>query len=970
MVEHTLSESARSAAPTGTVVFLFSDVEGSTGLWQEHPQAMREALALHQALLQASIAANSGYVFQIVGDGLFAAFPIAMAGLAAAAAAQRALAAEAWGETGPLRARMALHAGPADLRPEELKSGQYASSLTLSRTSRLLAAAHGGQILVSATVEALTRDQLAPDMQLRDLGVFRLRDLPVPEHIYQLTLPGLRAEFPPVRSPGAAPTNLPTPLTSFVGRERELQEVKDLLAGARLLTLTGSGGTGKTRLALQAAGELGDRYPDGAWLVELAPISDPTLVTQTIASALGVRDQSGHALLDMLKGYLLARTLLLILDNCEHLLAACAAVIGDLLRTVPGLTVLTTSREPLGVAGEVTYRVPSLSLPEAGRTLTAADLMAYEAVHLFVERARAVQPAFHLTYENAGAIVLVCRRLDGIPLAIELAATRVRSLSVEQIAERLDDYFRLLTGGSRTAMPRQQTLRAMVDWSHDLLTAPERVLLRRLSVFSGGFDIEAAEAVCADYEPGQGPAGALPAADVLDVLAHLVDRSLVVADTQGIEARYRLLEMIRQYAREKLQAAGEGAAVRDRHLAYYLRLAEESGGVFFAMVNMRRLELEQDNLRTAMDWSVATQPVSAVRMGSLLVGYWVAHGLVTEGRRWLADALQALKQQPDEPTKDVHADPAGSTREAGQAGEAGKLQGRRRSMVARGLAQLGYMNYAQGDYVGARRILEEGSQLAREPEDREAQISSLSMLGQISALLGDPAEARAAAAEGLALARAFPDRRFLAMALYGAGEVARLADGDYEQARAYLSESLKIWRDLEEPLGQALCLIGYGFAAYRQGLYDEARAHFRESMAIFSTRNERTAFNYARSAVADVDRQQGHYDEATHLYQETLAEWRLLGNLGGVARCIECLGFMAAAQGSPEHAAQLWGAASALRGAQSAPMTTEEGVEYAQLTDAARAAAGRSGAGSSGFEDAWTAGQALTPAQAIEYALA
>ena len=376
------------------------------------------------------------------------------------------------------------------------------------------------------------RDQLPPDVDLRDLGAHRLRDLVRPEHIFQVSAPGLPDDFPPLSAPNVALTNIPAALTSFVGRTRELAEVKELLAGTRLLTLTGTGGTGKTRLALQVAAEVrnGNLYPDGAWLVELAPLSDPGLVLQAIASALGVREQRGHSLLDMLRGHLLASRLLLVLDNCEHMLEACVAAVTELQRSAPGLTIIITSREPLGVGGEVTYRVPSLSLPQPGTVVEPDELLQYEAIRLFVERARAVLPGFQLTAQNMRAIAQICRRLDGIPLAIELAAARVRVLSAEQIAARLDDHFKLLTGGSRSALPRQQTLQALVDWSYNLLSDPERVLLRRLSVFAGGWSLEAAEQVT-DLPPvdlptpgsisGQalGATDEGPRLDVLDLLA-------------------------------------------------------------------------------------------------------------------------------------------------------------------------------------------------------------------------------------------------------------------------------------------------------------------------------------------------------------------------------------------------------------------------------------------------------------------
>ncbi len=988
------SEAEVQSLPSGTITFLFTDVEGSTRLWQEDPARMKVALAGHHARLQQAIEEHRGYTFQIVGDAFHAAFSTAPAALAAALEAQRALQEQGTGAappslpaadgpvahnsqvldlssgSPPLRVRMALHTGPAEVHPEDLRSGQYASSMTLSLTARLLSAAHGGQILLSAAAEELARDQLPPGGVLRDLGVHRLRDLVRPQHIFQLSGPGLPDEFPPLNAANETLTNIPIQLTSFVGRARELAEVKGLLAGTRLLTLTGTGGTGKTRLALQVASEVLDEYPDGAWLVELAQLSDPGLVLQAIASALGVREQQGHALLDMLRGYLLARNLLLVIDNCEHLLDACVVAVTELQTSVPGLTVLTTSREPLGVAGEVTYRVPSLSLPEPGRKSKPEQLLQYEAVRLFVERARAVLPGFELSEQNVAAITKICRRLDGIPLAIELAAARMRVLSAEQIAARLDDHFKLLTGGSRSALPRQQTLQALVDWSYNLLSDAECVLLRRLSVFAGGWSLEAAEQI-AGFAPTDAPAASRLAGqatpsdveeaglDVLDLLARLVDRSLVLADTQAGEARYRLLEMIRQYAREKLQAAGKSTPVRDRHLQFYLSMVQRMGGEFMGWERVDLLVPEEDNLRTALEWATATRPLDAVRLGSGLIDYWVSRGLASEGRRRLSEALQESCQEP-------LADD-----------EESELRGR---ICARGRARLGYLHYAQGDYLAARASLEESLPGARDVGARGTLCYALGLLGMVDALLGDFPAAQAAAGEALRLARALPDRRFLGFALYASGEVAGQATADQSDARALFAESLRVWRTEGGQMGEALAVWGLGMAAYRQGFYDEAADRFRESMTIRDAMHDRTSMNVARSALADVARQQGRFAESAALYRETLAQWRQIGNLGAVARCMECLGFLAAAQAEaqpPEartgsepdarltEAARLLGAAQALRESGAAsPMTAEETVEYERLVPAARALGDPIA-----FDAAWNEGCTMTAAEAVEYAL-
>ncbi|MSP12497.1 MAG: adenylate/guanylate cyclase domain-containing protein, partial [Chloroflexi bacterium] len=627
-----------SSLPSGTVTFLFSDVEGSTKLWQAHPEAMKTALARHDTLLRATIESRDGYVFKTVGDEFCAAFPTALAALAAALAIQRALHAEDWlgGGTPPLRVRMGLHTGAADVR-----DGDYFGA-TLSRVARLMAAGHGGQTLLSHATQVLVQDDLPHGVTLRDLGARRLRDLVRPEQIFQLVAPDLPAEFPPLRTLDAFPHNLPVQLTSFIGREKEMADIKRLLPSTHLLTLTGVGGTGKTRLSLQVAADLLEEFADGVWLVELAPLADPALVPQAVATALGVREESGRPLLATLTDYLRAKHLLLILDNCEHLVAACIQVAEALLRACPHLKMLATSREALGITGESIFHVPSLPLPDPLRLPPVETLTQYEAIRLFIDRAVAVKSDFTVTNANAPAVAQICHRLDGIPLAIELAAARVRALSVEQISKRLDDRFRLLTGGSRSALPRQQTLAALIDWSYNLLTAPERALLQRLSVFAGGWSLEAAEQVCADVGQDSGhPRDVVLSSEVLDLLTRLVDKSLVNAEDQDGETRYRLLETIRQYARDRLLESGEGDQVRDRHLQYFLQLAEE-GEIQLRgpqqMAWFKRLQTEQDNFRIALQWSLGTE--AGLRLAGALADFWVWwRGEISEGRRWLEEIL-------------------------------------------------------------------------------------------------------------------------------------------------------------------------------------------------------------------------------------------------------------------------------------------------------------------------------------------
>jgi predicted ATPase/class 3 adenylate cyclase len=958
----------------GTVIFLFTDIEGSTRLWQEQPSAMQEALARHHALLRTAITAHGGSVFLVVGDGFCAAFGTAQAAVAAAVGAQRALAAEAWGPTGPLRVRMALHAGPASLQRQDVSAGEYASGLTLSHVSRLLSAGHGGQVLLSAAAHGLAAGALPDGAALRDLGVHRLRDLPLPEHIYQLTAPGLPDAFPSLRTAGASAGNLPAPLTSFIGRERELSELAEVLSGARLLTLTGSGGTGKTRLALQLARESAEQYPDGAWLVELAPVADPGLLVQTVAAALGLREQPGRPLLATLKDALATSEALLLLDNCEHLLDASAALVADLLQSAPGLKVLATSREPLAVSGEVVYRVASLSLPDPLQTPPAADLMRYEAARLLVERAQAAQPGFRLTDANAAAIARICQRLDGIPLALELAATRLRTLSAEQIAARLDDYFSLLTGGVRTALPRQQTLRALIDWSYDLLSEPERALLRRLSVFSGGWTLEAAEAVGRkdrNLEPGfggpHGAAGQERELDVLETLGRLVDRSLVIAETPDVgrngispyeptETRYRLLEMIRQYAREKLLAAGESAAIRDRHLAFYAGLAEAGEPALHRPDQagwLARLDTELDNLRSAMGWAMGTHPLAALQIAADLREFWTRRGLATEGRRWLGEALERVEETPESATGEVE-----RTRARG-----------------RGLTGLATLLIAQGEFGRAFPAAQEGVRLARGTGDAHDLILPLAMFAFIAGMSGHPDEARNAAQEVLTLPREPADEVWVGLTWSTLAYLASGLERDYGKARAYLLEGRAISRNVGDAWAEGMVAFNLGTLAFAQGDYGEAQARFHESLATWEGTGEHYFTHLPTSGLADVARRTGKNDRAEALYRQLVTRWQQVGNVGAMARCIECLAFVSVARGDAgpnremqwQHAARLLGAAEAQREASASLMMPEERAEYDQVKGRLLGTDGRPPL--PGVLDAWRQGRAMTRAQAVEYAL-
>ncbi len=617
-----------SNLPSGTVTFLFTDIEGSTKIAQEYRDTWELLRARHNAILRSAIEANNGYVFQIIGDAFCAAFHIAREALQASIAAQHKLQKEDWGEA-PIKVRMGINTGAAQFGRSADGSGGYTGYSTLARTQRVMSTAYGGQILISNTSSELLHGELPAGVSLRDMKEHRLKGLLNPEHLWQAVTEGLQSDFPALQTLNSIPNNLPIQLTSFIGREQEIARIKTLVEHHRLVTLTGSGGVGKTRHSLQVAAEVLDAFPDGVWLVELATISSPELVPQALESVLGLQGDQGRSQAARLQDYLQSKTVLLLLDNCEHLLEACAKLADGLLQSCPNLKILVSSREALGMAGEMSFRVSSLSLPDLHHLPSLDRLTQYDSVRLFIERATAVKADFVVTNHNAPAVAQICSRLDGIPLAIELAAARIRGLSAEQISERLDDRVRLLTAGSRTALPRQQTLRATIEWSYDLLSEAERVLLRRLAVFVSDWTLEAAEEICAGTEvptgstmsPTQVAGGiAVTKPEVMDLLLRLVDKSLVVPEERAGQARYHMLESIRELAGDKLLESGDGAWLRLRHLDFFLKFSEQSEARLTGtapLAWLHQLGAEYENLQAALDWAGANNnPLPALRLSN------------------------------------------------------------------------------------------------------------------------------------------------------------------------------------------------------------------------------------------------------------------------------------------------------------------------------------------------------------------
>src|SRR5947208_7064670 len=874
---------ADGGLPRGTLTFLFTDLEGSTHLLQRLGDRYPALLAAHYELMRAAFGRNGGQEVGTRGDALFVVFEQASAAVASAVTAQLALANYSWPDDCEVRVRMGLHTGEA-----EVVDCDYVG-VAVHAAARICSAAHGGQVLVSGVTRAIAEPELTGDTAFVELGRHRLKDLAEPVGLAQVVHDGLVREFPRLRL-DAVPGNLPKQVTRFVGRDSELRDAAGHLSGGRrLVTFSGSGGSGKTRLALQVAAEVVDRFPDGAWLVELASVSDEAQLPHVLTTTLGVREESGRHLESTLAEALAPKRMLLILDNCEHGLTGTAELTDLLLQACRGVQVMATSQEALGLPGEVVLRVPPMAPAEG--------------VELFADRARLRNRAFALTEDNRDTVADICRRLDGIPLAIELAAARVNVLTPAQILDRLGDQFRLLTGGDRTAVPRQQTLRAAVDWSHELLSKDERTLLRRLAVFSGGWTLEAAEAVTAG--------DALDALDVLDLLDHLVARNLVVVEEQDGAARYRLLGSIRQYAQEKLVDAGEVVEYRRRHLEFFSELVRRAESELTGPDQaawLARLATEYDNVRAALDWAGSGAAGSGLLldMAGCLWRFWLVRGPWREGRAWIARGLGV----------DGGAAPASVRAKAlaaagGLAIEQGDLDAAQPFLdeslalwqqlgdvagTAHALNHLGTLAMARFEYDASRAFLRDALEMRRAINDERGVAVSLRNLGLLAALQRDFYSARMLYEEALPLARRLGEKRVMAT-ITQALALAVFEDGELSQARRLAEEGLVIDRELGNRQGIAEHLTVLAGVARAEGDGDAAAAMFAEALAIWKGLAARDAEARAYTTLGDMAHARHDYEMARVYLTAALASWRSLGDDAAVARILNLAGWAAAMQG-------------------------------------------------------------------------
>ena len=911
---------------TQTLTFLFTDIEGSTAMVQRLGDAWAGVLADHHRLIRESLAAHDGEEVVSQGDGVFAVFASPRACAGAAIQMQRALASHAWPAGERVQVRMGIHSGEAS------RTAAGLTGLEVHRAARIAAVARGGQVVVSAAAAGLLTGSLPAGAGLKDLGLHRLKDVGRAERIFQLQAEGLPPAFPPLRSLDNPKllNNLPAQVSSFVGREVELAEVRALVGGSRLVTLTGAGGAGKTRLALHVAADLLGGGGEGVWFADLAPLGDPDLVAVTVADVLGVRLEPGRPVLETLAEAVGGRSLLVLLDNCEHVIGACAKLADALLRGCPGLALLATSREPLGIGGERVYRVPSLGTPARGAD--AGAIRASEAVRLLADRAAA--QGVPLAWDGPAAEVAgrICRRLDGIPLALELAAARLRVMPAAELDARLDERFLLLTGGSRAGLPRQQTLRAMVDWSWELLTGPERAVLARLAVFAGGFGLAAAEAVAA------GPQ--VPAAEVAGQLGALVDKSLVqFGDAGAGPGRYRLLDTVRQYAAGRLVAAGPAAAnaARVAHRDYYMALAEAAAPQLVGPAHaewLDRLDAELGNLRAAISFTLLQpDPDPGLRLAASLLVFWSARGHAAEA----ADALRALLDVP----------------------------GAQRATLARARALAAAATLAEraGSYAAAEACCQEALAIAAPAGEDYLVADLLHQRAWILLHQGKPGDALPLIEQGQDLARRLGDPH-LAARLHSARAYATNFQGDHAGAARDYLRSLQLYHQTGDQRAVGQLLANLGNAELSAGDLDAARRHLAESLDIARALNNRYGIPFAASNLGLAEYLCNSLDAAEALFAETLDVAMRTGVKRHIAYALIGLALTSHGRADPGWSARLHGAADQALEAQGHALEPLE----ARLADVDRQRL-RTAMGAEAFEVEYAAGRTLDLAQVAHEAL-
>jgi predicted ATPase/class 3 adenylate cyclase len=950
--------------PSGTITLLFTDIEGSTRLIQQLGDRYAELLNDCRNLLRTAIHKFGGYEVDTQGDAMFAVFALASDAIFAAVAMQRELTSHFWQDAVAVRVRMGLHTG----EPARVAEGYV--GLDVHYAARIMNAAHGGQVLLSRTTSDLVERDLPEGVSLRDLGEHHLKDLERPIHLSQLVVAGLPADFPPLKTPNSRSDSLPVQPTPLIGRELEVATIKQLLrhVDVRLVTLTGPGGTGKTRLGIQVASELRDVFVDGIWFVSLASISDPMLVIPTIGQVLGIREAVGQPLSAHLAEVLQRKRVLLLLDNFEQVIGA-ASRVADLLTSCSSLKVLVTSREILHVRSEQEFAVPPLELPDPSHLPELAALARTSSVALFLRRAQAVKPEFRLTTTNARAVAEICVRLDGLPLAIELAASRMKLLSPQVLLARLGRRLTMLIGGPRDVPTRQQTLRNTIEWSYQLLNAWEQRLFRRLCVFVGGCTLQAAEAVCTGSDDWLGQA--------LDGIASLIDKSLLQQmeqiEEESEDLRLVMLETLREYGLEALTANGEEEDARQAHADYFLQLAEEAepalkGPLLVAW--LERLEWEHDNLRSALQWTLeGGRAEMALRLGTALERFWVVRGHRNEGLGFLERALAGSAGV----ATDIRAKALLATArlafmqsnyDQGEVLAQESLALFRRLGDRRGIAlsldRLGMAAWRRGDFRAARVLMEEDLALFREVGDQDRIAWSLFTLGLLNNKQGEYTRACALFEGSLTLFRELGNKRGIAASLTQMAGTLFVSQGNQAMISPMLQEGLSLDREVGDKEGMAVSSLLLGWIALKQGDVATARTRVEESMVLYKEMEHREGMAESLCMLGRVEATRGDHAFARTLYEESLAMAKEIGDKELIAFGLEGLASVIAVQGEPAWAARLWGTAETLRETIGAPLQPIERADYDHAV-----AAVRDHLGEDAFVSAWAEGRAISTEQVI-----
>lgn len=877
--------------PSGNLTFLFTDIEGSTKLAQDFPETLQPALEKHHEIMKNVIESNNGFVFEVVGDAFCCAFQNVEDAVKAAVDVQINLDAEKWIDV-RIKTRIGIHSGNA-----EWNGSRYMGYITLARAARVMSSGHGEQIIVSETSYELIKNKFytvkEKNISFRDLGERRMKDVVQPIRLFQILCPGLREEFPPLKTLEARPNNLPVQLTNFIGREAEMKQVKDLLKQTRLLTLTGLGGAGKTRLAMQVAADLIDDFANGVWFIELASLFEPDLLPQTIMKVFGLKEEPNRSLESTLFEYLKDKEILIILDNCEHLIDKCATLVEKLLSISAKLKIIVTSREVLHCSGEQVHRIASLDAPNPKEKLSLEKLSQYEAVRLFIERALSVNINFRVNDDNAPALAQICYQLDGIPLAIELAAARIKVLSVEKIYERLNDRFKFLTGGKRTALPRQQTLRALIDWSYDLLSEKEKIIWGRLSVFAGGWTLEAAEEVCSDEK--------IEKEELLELLNQLTEKSIIIYNEE--KERFVMLETIRQYGKDKVRETNEYEKISVKHLRFYLELAETGSKKlrgFETESMLKVLDIEIGNLEKGLKCSIEdNHSEEGLRFAAALGIYWQIRGYFSDGIHWHESILLKNPETNNTIYSKVICQLGNFARLKGDVDNARKLldeslQIRRRLgdklSICESLIRLGILEYDQGRYEQASELYDEGLCIYRELGNKFGIAVILNNLGNVYSNQGEYSKAVTLYEESLATRRKTGDKIGIAICLNNLGIIA-YEQGEYKKSTDLLQESLQLRHQLGNKEGIVITLLNLGNVSYYQGEYASASEFYKESLNISREIEDKgciadSLFNLGKVSLEQEDLEQASksFMESIAISRETKAQSQIAGALYGLGR--------------------------------------------------------------------------------------